>query len=178
MGPTKDRTEHDAYFRTGQGNDRTRHAELSCRFNALVRWHRTQSRFSQSDTTASLEGASTVVRLAANRQGHYLLPGAVNGVPVQFLVDTGATQVVIPAHLASRLALERGRPLKAKTAAGWITVYQTALSSIDLAGIELENIPASLNPAMQGDEILLGMSALTELELSIAQDTLTLRYRH
>ena len=75
-------------------------------------------------------------------------------------------------------ALDRGRPLKAKTAAGWITVYQTALSSINLAGIELENIPASLNPAMQGDEILLGMSALTELELSIAQDTLTLRYRH
>ena len=134
--------------------------------------------FPNRDTTASLEGASTVVRLAANRQGHYLLPGAVNGVPVQFLVDTGATQVVIPAHLASRLALERGQPLKAKTAAGWITVYQTALSSIDLAGIELENIPASLNPAMQGDEILLGMSALTELELSIAQDTLTLRYRH
>ena len=57
-------------------------------------------------------------------------------------------------------------------------MYQTALSSINLAGIELKNIPASLNPAMQGDEILLGMSALTELELSIAQDTLTLRYRH
>ena len=136
-----------------------------------------RSPFPNHDTTASLEGASTVVRLAANRQGHYLLPGAVNGVPVQFLVDTGATQVVIPAHLTSRLGLNRGRPLKAKTAAGWITVYQTELSSINLAGIQLENIPASLNPAMRGDEILLGMSALTQLELSIAQDTLTLRYR-
>ena len=134
--------------------------------------------FPNQDTTASVKGASTVVRLAANRQGHYLLPGAVNGVPAQFLVDTGATQVVIPAHLASRLALDRGRPLEAKTAAGWITVYQTELSSINLAGIQLEDIPASLNPAMQGDEILLGMSALTELELSIAQETLTLRYRH
>ena len=37
---------------------------------------------------------------------------------------------------------------------------------------------ALMHPAMQGEEILLGMSALTELELSIAQDTLTLRYRH
>ena len=133
--------------------------------------------FPNQHTTASVEGASTVVRLAANRQGHYLLPGAVNGVPVQFLVDTGATQVVIPAHLTSRLGLNRGRPLNAKTAAGWITVYQTELSFINLAGIQLENIPASLNPAMRGDEILLGMSALTQLELSIAQDTLTLRYR-
>ena len=70
--------------------------------------------FPNQDTTASVEGASTVVRLAANRQGHYLLPGAVNGVPVQFLVDTGATQVVIPAHLASRLTLERGRPAQSK----------------------------------------------------------------
>ena len=63
--------------------------------------------------------------------------------------------------------------------APWVNeVFQQVDPSIDLAGIELENIPASLNPAMQGDEILLGMSALTELELSIAQDTLTLRYRH
>lgn len=129
------------------------------------------------NATATYEDDSTVVRLSASRQGHYLLPGAVNGVPVQFLVDTGATQVVIPAHLTSRLELDRGRPLRAKTAAGWITVYQTELSSINLAGIQLENIPASLNPAMRGDEILLGMSALTQLELSIAQDTLTLRYR-
>ena len=133
--------------------------------------------FPNQEATATFEDDSTVVRLSANRQGHYLLPGAINDVPVQFLVDTGATQVVIPAHLAVRLELDRGRPLKAKTAAGWITVYQTELSSINLAGIQLENIPASLNPAMNGDEILLGMSALTELELSIAQDTLTLRYR-
>ena len=42
-------------------------------------------RFPNHDTNASLEGASTVVRLAANRQGHYLLPGAVNGVPFSSL---------------------------------------------------------------------------------------------
>ena len=146
----------------------------------LTLWFRGIERdrdFPNQNTTSTFEDDSTVVRLSPSRQGHYLLPGSVNGVPVQFLVDTGATQVVIPAHLTSRLALNRGRPLKAKTAAGWITVYQTELSSINLAGIQLEKIPARLNPAMRGDEILLGMSALTQLELSIAQDTLTLRYR-
>ena len=75
--------------------------------------------FPNQDTTASVEGASTVVRLAANRQGHYLLPGAVNGVPVQFLVDTGATQVVIPAHFNIEARAEPWTPTQSKNR-GWM----------------------------------------------------------
>jgi len=114
--------------------------------------------------------------LRPDRQGHYRLPGLINGVAVHLLVDTGATEVVIPAHLANELKLTFGGAKRAKTAGGWIEVYATTIDSLDLAGIPLTAVSASLNPAMTGHEILLGMTALTQLELSFAQDRLTLRY--
>jgi aspartyl protease family protein len=127
--------------------------------------------------SASADAQGFEIELRPDRQGHYRLPGRINGVAVHLLVDTGATEVVIPAHLANELQLKFGSAKRAKTAGGWIEVYATNIDSLDLAGIPLTAVSASLNPAMTGHEILLGMTALTQLELSFAQDRLTLRYR-
>ena len=54
-------------------------------------------------------GASELV-LQRNRAGHYLLPGEINGRPVRLLLDTGATQVSVPARLAAELGLQAGVP--------------------------------------------------------------------
>ncbi|MBT5054028.1 MAG: TIGR02281 family clan AA aspartic protease, partial [Gammaproteobacteria bacterium] len=40
------------------------------------------------------------VTLKQDRQGHYIVSGLINSEPLNFLVDTGATEVVIPAGLA------------------------------------------------------------------------------
>ena len=48
------------------------------------------------------------VTLQQNRQGHYVTNGAINGTAVTFLLDTGATQVSIPAHIAETLSLQAG----------------------------------------------------------------------
>jgi aspartyl protease family protein len=45
------------------------------------------------------------VILDQNRQGHYVTRGTINETPVTFLLDTGATQVSIPAHIAKQLGL-------------------------------------------------------------------------
>ena len=42
------------------------------------------------------EGGLPQVVLKQNRQGHYVATGKINGQPVQFLLDTGATNVAIP----------------------------------------------------------------------------------
>ncbi len=105
------------------------------------------------------------VRLQRNRSGHYLANGAINGQPVTFLVDTGATTVTIPADLARRLALRRGPAFQAQTANGTVTVYQTTLDTVTLGAIALHDVRASINPGMGGDEVLLGMSFLRGLEL-------------
>ena len=54
-------------------------------------------------------GASELV-LQRNRAGHYLLPGEINGRPVRLLLDTGATQVSVPARLAADAPLNEARP--------------------------------------------------------------------
>lgn len=136
-----------------------------------------ERRYPNRSASALTDAGGDVIELRPDRQGHYRLPGKINGVSVQLLVDTGATEVVIPAHLADELSLAPTRTQRAKTAGGWIDVYATTVDSLDLAGIRLTSVPASLNPAMAGREVLLGMTALTQLELSFAQDRLTLRYR-
>ena len=52
-------------------------------------------------------GAQEVI-LQRNRQGHYIVTGTINGNAVEFLLDTGATDVVISGNLANRYGLKRG----------------------------------------------------------------------
>ena len=56
-----------------------------------------------------MRGEQIEIRLEQNRQGHYVVSGSINGKPAVFLVDTGATSVSIPAHLADEFNLPRGR---------------------------------------------------------------------
>jgi len=115
------------------------------------------------------------VQLERNRQGHYLARGTINGASVEFLLDTGATDVVIPADLAGKLGLPQGRARRAMTANGAVTVYETWLDSLSVGELTLYNVRASINPGMRGTGILLGMSALREVEFTQRGDTLTLR---
>lgn len=119
---------------------------------------------------------SESVVLQRNRQGHYIAPGIINGKPVQFLLDTGATDISIPGVVAERLKLTPGRASYANTANGTIKVYDTQLDSVALGGLSLPDIAAHINPHMQGETILLGMSFLKHLELIQRGNTLTLKH--
>lgn len=120
-------------------------------------------------------GGNTEVILQRNRAGHYVANGIINDEAVVFLLDTGATSVSIPAHLAARLQLTPGRTAYAQTANGVVAVSQTQIDSISLGGIQLRNVAANLNPGMQGNEILLGMSFLKQVEFTQKGNTLILR---
>lgn len=116
------------------------------------------------------------VVLQRNRQGHYVAPGRINDHPVRFLLDTGATNISIPGALADSLKLTPGRAAYANTANGTIKVYATQLDSVALGGLSLKQVSAHINPHMQGETVLLGMSFLQHLELIQKGDTLTLKY--
>lgn len=121
-----------------------------------------------------VNGVPTLV-LQRGPRGHYRVPGRINGQDVEFMLDTGATHVAIPQSVADRLmlkALSRGR---AMTAAGPVDTFGTRLDSVELGSILQKHVIASINPAMHGEEILLGMSFLKHLELIQRGDTLTLR---
>ena len=121
------------------------------------------------------ESGKAEVILAQNRQGHYIARGTINDIPVTFLLDTGATQVSIPAHIADKLGLEGTGSYPVQTANGRVTVYQTDIAQLSLGNIFLYNVAAHINPGMKADEILLGMSALKQLDFHQTGKQLILR---
>ena len=124
--------------------------------------------------SAVVDGGTQIV-LERNRYGHYNVSGRINNQPVEFMLDTGATLVAIPAKLADRLGLVRGAPTQVKTANGTAIAYATRLASVRLGDIELRDVRAHISPGMDGDEVLLGMSVLKKLEFSQRGTSLTLR---
>ena len=114
------------------------------------------------------------VRLQRNRHGHYVSSGRINDKPVTFLLDTGATDVSIPATVARKLDLKEGHASRVQTANGVITVYSTRLNKVEIGNIVLHDVRAHINPQMHDRKILLGMSFLKQLEFTQQGDTLTI----
>lgn len=113
--------------------------------------------------------------LLRNRLGHYVATGQINGTEVEFLLDTGATNVAIPEQVATSLGLKRGLPLTTYTANGIVYTYATTLDRVALGSISATNVSANINPHMTGNQILLGMSFLKRFELLQRGDQLTIR---
>jgi aspartyl protease family protein len=115
------------------------------------------------------------VTLAADPRGHFVSDGAINGVPVRFLVDTGATMVAIPAAEAVRLGIDyrKGQPGLSATAGGMVRVYRVKLDSVRLGAIEIANVDGVV--LEQGlDVALLGMSFLNRVEMKRDGHTMVL----
>jgi len=130
-----------------------------------------------SDTRQSVfqDGDRIIARRAPD--GHYRLTLGINGTPVRFLVDTGATDMVLTMQDAQRAGLARddlrfvGR---AVTANGMVQTAPVMLETVELGGIVDRNIPAQVSGGdMPGS--LLGMRYLSRFaEVTMAGDTLTL----
>lgn len=113
--------------------------------------------------------------LRRNRAGHYVAPGEINGRPVSFLVDTGATEIAIPERVARRLGLPKGATTQTITANGQAEVWNTRLDRVRLGPILQHRLPAVILPNMPGDQVLLGMRFLRPLELLQRDDQLQIR---
>ncbi|WP_240732697.1 retropepsin-like aspartic protease family protein [Halioglobus maricola] len=121
------------------------------------------------------EGGSREVVLQRNKFGHYVTSGTINGQPVTFMLDTGATGVAIPEAVANRLGIPRGRSYRTQTANGMSTSYAALLDRVAVGDIELRNVQAGIAPGLRMEEILLGMSFLKHIEFTQRGDTLILR---
>jgi len=115
------------------------------------------------------------IKLERNRYGHYVFDGEINGKPVTFLVDTGATTTSIPANLQEYLDLKAGPAFNVSTANGIATAYMTRLEELKMGEILLTDIKASLNPGLPDNSILLGMNVLKRMELVQRGDTLIIK---
>jgi aspartyl protease family protein len=119
--------------------------------------------------------ASSDMVLQRARDGHYYADGEINGKPVRFLLDTGATQIALSPKLANTLALSLGRPVTLQTAAGPATGYPTRLARVHLGTIEMRDLGAVVSEGLSSESVLLGMNFLKHLEIVQRGDQLTLR---
>lgn len=115
------------------------------------------------------------VKLLGNAQGHFVASGQINGQPVNFMLDTGATDVAIPAEMAGRLKLEQGFGVTLSTANGRTEGYRTRVDRLQLGDIVLRDVRAIVVPGLDGNQVLLGMSALNKLEFTQRGGTMLLR---
>ena len=126
------------------------------------------------ETRHTAEGLAEVV-LQRNRQGHYVTSGEINGLPVTFILDTGATGVAVPSAVAQRLGLQPGRAFSTQTANGLSVSYAVNLDRVSVGGIALSEVAASITPGLTTNEVLLGMSFLKHIEFTQRGDQLILR---
>jgi aspartyl protease family protein len=115
------------------------------------------------------------VTLAADPRGHFVTDGAVNGNPVRFLVDTGATMVALPASEAQRLGIDyrKGQRGFTNTAGGLVPIYRVRFDTVKLGSIELTGVEGVV--IEQGLDIaLLGMSFLNRVEMKRDGQTMML----
>lgn len=136
--------------------------------------------FNPNPQLSSITGGDGTTRtvLIRNKSGHYVGTALVNNTPIDFMLDTGATTVAIAKDSAEKLGLVFGAPIQVSTANGIATAWRSRIDRLQLGDIVLSNIPASIVPGLNnnaaGFEILLGMSALKQLEFHQQGNQLTL----
>jgi len=145
---------------------------LATRF--FAEWEQRQE--NPNTVVASEHGDGYVeVKLTSNRDGHFVMTGQINARPVQFILDTGATNVAVPESIAQTLRLERGERVQVSTANGRTDAFRTTLQRLQIGDIVLNNVRALVVPGLDGEQVLLGMSAVKQLEFTQRGGTLLLR---
>lgn len=118
-------------------------------------------------------------QIIAERQfdGHFYLRLELDGVPVDFVVDTGASDVVLTLADARRIGIDPERLAftdKAMTANGEVRTARARVAEVRLGGIVDRNLPVAVNRG-EMDTSLLGMRYLRRFSrIEIAQDQLIL----
>jgi aspartyl protease family protein len=115
------------------------------------------------------------VTLAADTAGHFISEGSINGVPIRFLVDTGASTIALPGAEAQRMGIDyrKGQRGVVQTANGTAPIYIVRLDTVRIGAIELTGVDAVVME--QGLNVaLLGMTFLNRVEMRRDGQTMTL----
>ncbi len=121
------------------------------------------------------------VQVWRNPQGMYTTVGSINGLPVSFMVDTGATLVTLNSAQARRLGIDyrvTGEQTAVITASGVEPAWSVMLDRVRLGELELHNVAAVVIEGPQPRTALLGMSYLGRLEISNSGQLMTLRKKY
>jgi len=120
-------------------------------------------------------------RIVPTGNGMFVTTGSVNGFPMQFLVDTGATLVSMNSVQAKRLGISYrldGRESRSRTASGISKIWLVQLDRVKVGEIELSNVAAAVHEGRFPEITLLGMSFLSQLEMTRSAGALVLERKY
>ncbi len=124
--------------------------------------------------------AANYAVVPTNDRGDLVADGEVNGMPVRFAVDTGATFITLPAREASRLGLDyhNGQKTVMETANGNVFAYRLKLDTVRVGGVTVHNVDAVITEGNSLPIALLGMSFLNRTDMKREGTILTLTKRY
>ncbi len=120
---------------------------------------------------------SSEVKIRQDLVGMFKTHGYINDRPVNFLIDTGASQIALSARKAREIGIDyqTGKKGYVTTASERTHAYGLKLRKVKVGEIELYNIGAIV---LEGDypaEVLLGMTFLNKIELENKGQVMTLK---
>jgi aspartyl protease family protein len=119
------------------------------------------------------------ISIPVSTGGHFITQGRINGKPVSFMVDTGATSVSLGQDVADAIGLKyrEGRRGLAQTANGTVTMYIVKLHSVRIGDVQVYDVEAAVVPQPMG-HVLLGNSFLSRFQMKRDSDILVLERRY
>ncbi|MHC4269355.1 MAG: retropepsin-like aspartic protease family protein [Planctomycetota bacterium] len=120
--------------------------------------------------------AEEVILTRAPGASNYWAMGKINGKDVTFIVDTGATYVVLNKVQAGALKIKLGnKEVEVSTASKIETAYQVLLDTVSVGDIKVHNVPALITKHTYPQEPLLGMSFLQHVDISQENERMILK---
>lgn len=118
----------------------------------------------KSEATGAPVVQAGQMRIPQSVDGHFYVQATINGRPVRFLVDTGATMTTIGRATASRaqIAVSDQRDQTVRTGNGVVRVATGRAKSFDIGAIRRSDV--GLHVADVNDFNVLGMNYLSSLK--------------
>ncbi len=124
-------------------------------------------------------GRGTRIVIPESGGGHFMTAGQINGRTVQFMVDTGATNVAMSVADAERAGInyKTGQPVRLSTANGETQGFRIKLNTVRVGDVEVYDVDAVVTPQAM-PFLLLGNSFLTRFQMKRENNLMTLDKRY
>lgn len=132
---------------------------------------RDEGRVVWARATAELSGnagqtVGGVLRVQKSDDGHFWVRADVNGKPVEFLIDSGATTTTLTRQAAAQSGVQSlgGFPVMVETANGTVEAQRARITTLNVGPIKQNDAAVLIGGNAMGDTNLLGMSFLSSLK--------------
>lgn len=145
---------------------------------ALVEWRGQRYRLSLNRRINSrFVDARAEVALHKRNGRAFIAPLSINGQNMESVLDTGATVIAMNHRHARKLGIDylKGQRGKVTTASGQAEAWFVQLNRVDVGGVVVQGVRASVVEGNYPVEILLGMSFLNHVTMQERQGVLYLR---